>query len=142
MKKYIVDLTDDERKILKGIISSGKHSAKKIRRARILLKVDAGWSDKKIAGALDVSICAIEQIRKRFVANPFKDVINGCKSDRERIRKIDGKREAQLITIACSTPPEGSARWTLRMLADKMVRLDYVDSVSHETIRKTLKKTN
>lgn len=144
MKKYIVNLTDDERKTLKGIISSGKHTARKIRRARILLKADAGagCTDKKIAIALDVSICTIEQIRKRFVEYSFKDVVNGRKPNRKQIHKIDGKREAQLITLACSEAPEGSSRWTLRMLADKMVQLDYVDNVSHETIRKTLKKTS
>lgn len=141
-KKYIVDLTKDEKKKIKEIISSGKHSARKIRRAHILLKADEGWTDIKIAKALTVDTSTVERTRKQFVEESFEAVINGRKSKRVYKRKLDGKQEAQLIAVACSKAPEGSVRWTLHMLADKMVQLGYVGSISHETVRKTLKKRN
>ncbi|MFH1846876.1 MAG: helix-turn-helix domain-containing protein [Candidatus Omnitrophota bacterium] len=141
-KMYIVDLTNDEQKKLKEIISSGKHSAKKIRRAHILLKANEGWTDAKISKALTVDSTTVERIRKQFVEESFENTINGRKSKRVYKRKLDGKQEAHLIAIACGESPEGSVRWTLHMLADKMVQLGYVENISHETVRKTLKKTN
>lgn len=140
-KKYVVKLASQERKELRSIIRSGKHAAKKILRARILLKADAGWSDEKISKALDISIPQIERLRKQFVEMGFAGFINH-RATRKSFRKLDGKQEAQLITIACSEAPEGHERWSLRMLAGEMVRLEYVDSIAHETVRQTLKKMN
>ncbi len=127
---------------VKKIISSGKHSARKIRRACVLLKADKGWTDKKISEAADISRPQVERIRKQFVEESFETAINGRKSRREYKRKLDGKQEAQLITLACSESPEGTTRWTLKMLADKMVQLEYVENLSSETVRRTLKKTS
>lgn len=141
-KKYIVDLTRDEKKKLKEIISSGKHSAKKISRAHLLLKANEGWTDKKIAKAITVDRTTVERIRKQFVEESFESAINGRRSKRVYKRKLEGKQEAQLIAISCGEVPEGRVRWTLHMLADKMVQLGYVENISHETVRKTLKKTN
>ena len=140
-KKYIVDLTQEERKGLEGLIRSGKHSARRIRRAHALLKVDAGWTDGKISEALDIGTSTIERLRRRFVEEGM-DVALGARSRKPKPypRKLDGKRQAQLIALACSEPPEGHTRWTLRMLADRMVELAYVESLSHEAVRQVLKK--
>lgn len=140
-KKYIVKLSQEERRTLQEMISSGRHSAKKILRARVLLKTDDGWSDRKTAEALEVHVITIERMRQQFVEEGFESIMNH-KSQRKYPRKLDGKQEAQLTTIACSQPPEGRARWTLRLLADRMVQLDYIESVSHETVRQVLKKTS
>jgi len=141
-KKYIVKLSQEERRTLQEMISSGKHSAKKILRARVLLKTDDGWSDQKTAEALEVHVITIERMRQQFVEEGFESFMTRRKSKRQYLRKLDGKQEAQLTTIACSQPPEGRVRWTLRLLADRMVQLDYVDTVSHETVRQVLKKTS
>lgn len=143
VKKYIVDLTVEEREELQGIISVGKHSARRILRARILLKADQGWTDNRISEALDVSIPTLERIRKLFVEEGLERALKGRQpKNRRSRRRLDGKGEAQLIAIACGEAPEGRSRWTLRLLADKMVELGYVDEVSHETVRQVLKKTN
>jgi transposase len=141
-KKYIVKLYQEERQILQAMISSGKHSAKKIFRARVLLKTDAHWPDQKIAEALEIHVVTIERMRQQFVEEGFEYFMACHKSGRKYFRKLDGKQEAQLTTIACSPAPEGRARWTLRLLADRMVQLDYIESVSHETVRQVLKKMN
>jgi transposase len=141
-KKYIVKLTDEEREKLEKMVSRGKRSAKKILRARILLKADEEWADEQIAEALDVNVRTIERIRKQLVEKGFDSVLKGRTSTRQYLRKLDGKQEAQLTTIACSSPPEGRARWTLRMLADQMVELEYADNISHSTVERVLKKTN
>jgi transposase len=145
-KKYIVKLTDEERSSLTKLISSGKTSARKINHARILLKADDsngdGWSDGQIAEALDTSIPTIERIRKVFVEKGIEEAINNAKRTYQQPRKLDGVKEAYLIALTCSEAPEGHGRWTLRLLADKMVELNYVGSLSHETVRKTLKKTS
>jgi len=142
-KKYIVKLTPDEREELETLISSGKSSARKLTRARILLKADEGWIDKAISEALDVGTATVERVRKRFVETGL-EAINRRKPRRQYERKIDGNAEAYLIALACSAPPKGRKRWTLRLLADKLVTLEEVDieSVSHETVRQVLKKTN
>ena len=142
-KKYIVDLTDQERHRLQELMRSGKHSARRIRYGQVLLKANAGWSDQKISEALDISIRTIQRIRQRFVEEGI-GVALGARSRRPRpyARKLDGEKEARLIALACSEPPQGRTRWTLRMLADRMVELCYVDTVSHETVRGVLKKTN
>jgi len=141
-KKYIVDLTEEERKKLKRLVGSGKHAARRIRWAHALLKADAGWTDEKIADALDISIPTVQRLRQRFVEEGL-DVALGAHSYKPRpyARRLDGEQEARLIALACSEAPEGHARWTLRMLADRMVELAYVDGLSHETVRRVLKKT-
>ena len=142
-KKYIVDLTDKEHNSLRELVRSGKHSARRIRYVQALLKADAGWTDQKISEALDIGIRTVQRIRQRFVEEGI-EVALGARSHKPRPyrRKLDGEKEAHLIALACSEAPEGHTCWTLRMLADRMVQLCYVDSVSHETVRRVLKKTN
>lgn len=142
-KKYIVNLTADERQELETLISSGEAKVRKVTRARILLKADEGWTDSAISEALDIGIATVGRVRKRFVHEGL-DAINRRTSKRRYERKLDGDAEARLIALACSAPPEGRDRWTLRLLADKLVTLEAVDvdSVSHETVRRVLKKTN
>ncbi len=139
-KKYIVKLSPEEREDLQAMIASGKHSAKKVLRGRVLLKADDSWADREIAEALEIHVITIERMRQQFVEEGFESFMTRRKSRRKYLRKLDGKQEAQLTTISCSQPPEGRARWTLRLLADRMVQLDYVESVSHETVRQVLKK--
>ena len=146
-KKYIVELTDVERKTLRELISSGKGAARKLARARILLKADSSpeapnWSDVKITEALDVARATVERLRKRFIEEGFETALGPRKTQRNYQRKLDGDGEAHLITLACSKAPEGCSRWTLRLLAERMVALEYIDQVSHETVRSVLKKTN
>ena len=142
-KKYIVDLTEQQRSRLRELVRCGRHSARRIRYGQALLKADAGWTDQRICEALDISIRTMQRIRQRFVEEGL-EVALGTRSRKPRpyARKLDGQKEAHLIALACSEPPEGSTRWTLRMLADRMVELCYVDTLSHETVRRTLKKTN
>jgi transposase len=141
-KRYVVGLTEEERDELKEMVSTGKHSARRIRWAHVLLKADAGWTDERICEAYLVSIPTVQRIRQKFVEDGI-DVALGAHSTKPRpyARKLDGEQEAHLVALACSEAPEGHTRWTLRMLADKMVQLEYVDSLSHETVRQTLKKT-
>jgi len=148
MKKYIVRLSSDERKKLKKIISSGRGPARMFTRARILLKADQSnegpaWSDEKISEALDVTVQTIERVRKQLVEEGF-DAVLSRREYKQKVsrKKIDGEVEAHLIALSCSDPPEGRARWTLRLLAEKVVELGYVESISHEAIRQALKKTN
>ena len=146
-KKYIVELTADERRELTGMISRGKAPARKLTHARILLKADVGsgrkvWTDEAISAALEVSVPTVERVRQAFVTESLEAALSPRPSKKARPRKIGGRQEAQLITIACSTPPQGQGRWTLQLLADRMVELRIVDSISHETVRQTLKKTN
>lgn len=141
-KKYMVSLTPEEREKLQKLISSGEAKARKLTRARILLKADEGWTDKSISRALDVGMATVGRVRKRFVEKGL-EAIDRRKPRRRYERKIDGDAEAYLIALACSAPSEGRKRWTLRLLADKLVTLEGVDidSVSHETVRQVLKKT-
>ena len=141
-KKYVVDLTEEERKELKRLVGSGRHTARRIRWAHALLKADAGWSDAKIAEALDMSIPTAQRLRQRFVEEGL-DVALGARSRKPRpyTRKLDGEQEARLVALTCSQPPEGHARWTLRLLADTLVVLTYVERVSYETVRGFKKKT-
>lgn len=145
MKKYIVKLSEEERKELEELISKGKSSARKLIHARILLKADASeagpsWKDEEISEALEVSLSTIERVRKQFVEEGMKAALSRRVGTGLRDPKIDGEKEAYLIALVCGKPPEGRARWTLRLLADEMVELEYVDEVSHETVRKVLKK--
>lgn len=143
-KKYIVDLTSDEREELETLISSGEANARKLARARILLKADEGWTDAAISEALDVGTATVERVRRRFVEWGGIAAIERRKPRRRYERKLDGDAEARLIALACSAPPEGRKRWSLRLLADRFVTLEPVDieSVSHETVRRVLKKTS
>lgn len=148
MKKYIVRLSTEERKSLKTLITSGRGPARVFTRARILLKADQsdegpGWSDERISDALEVTVQSIERIRKQLVEEGFDAVLSRRKYTQKISRKkIDGDVEAHLVALSCSEPPPGRARWTLRLLADSIVELGYVQSISHEAVRQTLKKTN
>ena len=140
-KKYVVDLKQEERGKLKRIVSTGKHSARKIRWAHALLKADAGWKDTEIAKALDISLPTVQRIRQRFVEEGLA-VALGARSHKPRpyLQRFDGEQEAKLIALACSKAPEGRMRWTLRLLADKLVELEIVERVSYQTVRRVLKK--
>ena len=145
--RYIVELTSEERNQLKQLLSKGRLAAYKQLHGRILLLANQGplggekMSDTAIARALDCGQATVERIRKRFVIDGFEAAL-GRKHRTNYEYKLDGKDEAHLITLACSKPPKGYNRWTLRLLADKMVELEYVDSLSYQTVRRTLKKTN
>ena len=141
-KKYIVELSAEERGQIREIISKGKHSARKIQRAQALLKSDEGCSDSQISNALNISIPTLERVRRLWVEEGLHPALNGRESKRVYSRKLDGEKEAHLIALICSKAPEGHARWTMRLLADRMVQLEYIEEISHETIRRTLKKTN
>lgn len=149
MKKYKVTLTEPEREELEGIVKTGRRSAKTIRNALILLNCDEGdHGDKSknriVAKILNIGERTIDRVKMNFVEQGFESVVYGKKSAGDRLYKrvIDGEVEAHLIALSCSDPPEGNARWSLRLLADTMVELKYVESVSYETVRRTLKKTN
>jgi transposase len=144
MKKYRVTLTEEERKSLEQLISRGKGAARKLLHARILLKADesVGWSDEGISEALDVSLSTIGRVRERFVKDGLEAALERKAPQRVYQRRLDGAQEAHLVALVCSPPPEDRGRWTLQLLADKMVELDYVEHVSKETIRQTLKKMN
>ena len=144
-KKYIVDLTESERSQLEQLTNKGKIAAYKMNYARILLLADinqeqGGWTDIKINEALNISQATIERVRKKFVEEGIESALTRKKQKNRRPKIIDGEKEAYLIAIACSETPTGEAKWTLQMLADKMVELKYVEKVSRETIRQTLKK--
>ena len=147
MKKYKVTLTDEERQLLHDLIAAGKAAARKLTHARILLKADASqgglhWPDWRIADALEVHIATIERVRQRFVEQGFEAALERKRRDKPpRPIKLDGRAEARLIALACSPPPEGRAVWTMQLLADKLVEVEVVESISDETVRTTLKKT-
>jgi len=146
-KKYIVQLTEEEHTELKDVVHKGKVAAHKRLHAEILLKADISdlgdkWQDKQISHAFGVSIRTVERVRERLVKECLESALNRAKSNRTKSSIINGENEAHLIALACSDAPEGYGRWTLRLLGQHMVELGYVDSVSHETIRQTLKKMN
>lgn len=146
-KKYIVTLTKEERRMLHAMLSRGKAAARKLVHARLLLKADAGsggpgWADDQIAEGLEVGRATVERVRKAFVEEGLEAALVRRKPRRQYPRKLDGDGEAHLIALACSQAPEGRNRWTLRLLADRMVQLKLVDHLSHETVRDVLKKTN
>lgn len=146
-KKYHVTLTDEERRRLEDMIGSGKARARALTHARILLKADEtpgapGWSDEDIRKALDVGLATIGRVRERCVEEGLEAALHPRRSKRQYEPLVDGECEAHLVALTCSTPPDGQARWTLRLLADKMVELAYIESISHETVRQVLKKTN
>lgn len=139
--RYRVGLTEEEREQLLQVTRRGKAPARKVTRARILSKADQGLYDRQVAEALDVSMATVWRTRKRFVEEGLESALKERPRPGHR-SKLDGKEEAHLIAVACSEPPEGHARWTLRLLADKVVELGFADSMSYESVRRTLKKTN
>ena len=147
-KKYIVTLTEPERDELVQMLSVGKTAACKLAHARVLLKADAGphgpaFTDEQTAKACEVSVRVIECIRQRFVEQGFHAALDRQKQIRpSRQKLLDGEKEAQLVAVCCGARPEGHARWTLRLLADHLVKLEIVESISHETVRQCLKKMN
>jgi transposase len=127
--------------MLQRIIRSGKHSARKIRWAHALLKADDGWRDQDISEALDISLPTVQRIRQRFVEEGLEVALGGrSHKPRPYLQRLDGEQEAKLIAMACSKAPEGRKRWTLRLLAEKMVELQVVERVSYQTVRRVLKK--
>jgi transposase len=145
-KKYIVRLTPEEQKRLKALISKGAANARKICHARVLLKVDAdgpNWTDEKTGTAFSIRANTVRDIRQRFVEEGLDAALERKRrKEPPTPRKLDGAGEARLIALACGDPPEGRARWTLRLLAGQLVELAIVDGISHETVRRTLKKTS
>jgi transposase len=148
MKKYVVELTSEERKQLEELIKKGKVAGYKIRHAQMLLKADQGkegpgWPDKQIADAFGAHQTTVESLRKRLVEQGLDAALQRKKqAGPSRERKLDGDGEARLIALACSEPPEGRNEWTLRLLADRLVELSVVESISHMTVSRTLKKTS
>jgi transposase len=146
MKKYRVTLDADEREQLRGLLARGKADVRKLKHAQILLKADEeggpGWGDERIAEALAVGTATVERVRRRFVEEGLASALSPYHGGTRRYaRKLDGAQEAHLIALACSPPPEECGRWTLRLLAGRMVELGHVDTLSYETVRQTLKKT-
>ena len=147
-KRYVVELNAGERQELEAILRQGRASRLRQTRARLFLKADEGpegpgWTDAKICEAFDLSLSTVVRARKQLVEEGLEAALERKSSPRVYPRVLDGAQEARLIALACGTPPEGRARWTLRLLADRMVVLDHdLDHLSHETVRQTLKKTN
>lgn len=142
-KKYIVRLTDEERQTLEGLIKKRHVAAQKVLRAQVLLKTDAdgpNWTDAKIAEAFDCPTRTIEFIRERLVTEGFEITVHGKPKSRVRAKVLDGEQEAKIIAMRLGQMPPGFANWTLRLLAEKAVALEIVETVSHETLRRTLKK--
>jgi len=145
-QKYHVDLTPDERQYLEQFTTTGRHAAYQINHARILLKADrnqpsGSWRDTEIKEALDLSLRTIERVRKRFVEDGIEAALKS-RPGAGRRREVTGEVEAHLIALRCSEVPTGVGRWTLRLLAERMVELKYVEHISHESVRQVLKKTN
>ena len=143
MKKYIVELTAAQREELSHMISTGRASARELTHARILLKADhvpegPGWSDAQIAEALEISTATVARVRQRCVERGVQEAMLAAPAQRMRRRRLDGSGEAYLIALVCGAPPEGSARWTLRLLACPLVELGYVEHISHEPVRQVL----
>ena len=146
-KRFSVTLADPERDQLKRLIAAGTESARKLTHARILLKADQGpggpaWTDEAIAEAVEVSQPTVARIRRVYVEQGLEAALNRRPPTRAYVRKLDGAQEARLIALACGNPPEGLDRWSLRLLADKLVELEVVDDISYQTVRRVLKKTS
>jgi transposase len=143
---YRVVLTEAQRAELRGLVGAGVAPARMLTRARILLKANhgeggPGWSDAAIVAALDVNASTVLRVRRQFVTDGLDATLERKRPDRIYERRLDGAQEARLVAVACSAPPGGQARWSLRLLADELVRLEVVEAISHETVRQTLKKT-
>lgn len=146
-RKYTVELSDAEREQLEKLVAAGSERARTLTRARILLKTDssaagARWTYAQICEAFDVTQVTVSKVRKAYAEQGLEAAIQRKKPDREYLPRLDGKAEAHLVALTCGEPPNGQARWTLRLLQEKMVELEIVERVSHETVRKTLKKMN
>jgi transposase len=146
-KRFRVTLTEEERRELQKLVSTGKAAARRLVRARVLLLADqaeggSAKADPEIVAALGCGRATVERVRKQFVEEGLEAALQPKPSARVYDRKMDGRTEAHLIALTCGAPPEGRSRWTLRLLGDRMVGLGYVESLSHETVRRTLKKTN
>ena len=144
--KYAVVLSDEQRAQLRTLVGCGVAPARRLAHARILLKADQGeggaaWADAAIAGALEIHPATVARVRQQFVAEGLEAALDRRAPRREYARKLDGEREARLVAVACSAPPTGYERWSLRLLADELVRLEVVEAVSHETVRRTLQQT-
>lgn len=148
MRKYVVTLTKEERDTLEALSSKGKHSSQAVLNALILLACDEGEhqtqrsTNEELSRVLNISMRKIDRVKSRFVLEGLDEALTKKKPDRIYDKKTDGDFEARLIALSCSEPPEGYSRWSLRLLADKMVELEYVDTISHEAVRQVLKKTN
>jgi hypothetical protein len=145
-KRFVVRLSVEERQRLESLIAKGRAAARKLTRARILLKADCSplgpsWTDRQISEALDIGVITAHRVRQAFVEGGIEGVLVRRPVPR-RLRMLDGEQEAHLIALACGNPPAGRRRWTLRLLAERFVGLGHVESVSHETIRSVLKKTS
>jgi len=144
--KAVVRLTSSQRRALGRIVRTGTHPAARVRRAHILLKADAdgpdAWTDERIAEALDTTRQTVRRVRQRFVAEGLDATLHRKRPTGRQYRKLDGKQEAQLVAIACSPTPPGRARWTMKLLADKLVELEVVESIDPATVCRTLKKTS
>ena len=145
--KYVVRLGADQRRQLGRMVRSGEHPARALTHAHILLKADASddgpaWGDDAIAAALDCGTRTVARVRKAFAGGGLDAAVRRKKPIGRRYRKLDGAQEARLVALACSPAPEGRGRWTLKLLADRLVELEVVDAISDETVRRTLKKTN
>lgn len=143
-KKYVVRLSDAEREILNKLVKQRRVSSQKVRRAHVLVKADAdgpNWTDAEIADAFDCSTKTVENIRERLVTEGFEITLDGKPKNRVRGKILDGEQEAKIIALRLGQPPKGFSNWTLRLLAEQAVSLEIVESVSHETLRQTLKKT-
>lgn len=145
--KYEARLSDEERARLRTLVGQGQASARLLTHGRILLKADRGdagpsWTDAAIAGALDVGLSTVARVRQRYVEEGLEAALARKGPDRVYERKLDGAAEARLIALACGAPPEGRARWTLKLLADRLVALEVVESISYEAVRRTLKQTS
>ena len=147
-KIYVVKLTAEERAELEGVVRKGKAAGWKVQRAHVLLKCDQGrggpgWIDQRIADAFGCTSRSVENWRKQAVEEgPLSLLERKARETPPTPRKLDGEQEAQLVKLACSQPPEGRTRWTMQLLAERLVQLEVVDEISHETVRRTLKKTN
>src|SRR5690349_15412011 len=147
LTKYAVVLSDAQRAQRRTLVGRGVAPARRLTHARILLKADQGeggaaWADAAVAGALEIHPATVARVRQQYVAEGLEAALDRRAPRREYARKLDGEREARLVAVACGAPPEGYERWSLRLLADELVRLEVVDAVSHETVRRTLQQTN
>ena len=146
-KRYVVELSEGERAHLRTLVGRGTAAARTLTRARILLKANRGeggpgWTDAAIAGALEVGLATVARVRQAYATGGLAAALTAKRPDRQYARTFDGAREARLIALACSEPPAGQKRWSLRLLAEHLVRLEVVDAVSHETVRRALKQTS
>jgi transposase len=134
-KKYVVELSKPEEEMLNGLISAGMQRVRKVAHAHILIKAHEGWADQQISQAIKVSVPTIERVRQRFVEEGIEQALTPRQTRRKYSYLLDGSQEAHLIALACGQPPAGHRRWSLRLLASQMVKLEYADEISHETVR-------